>query len=137
MKTLLRFSAAAILAAGLSVSTANAKGMGGGGGGGHAVGGGGVGHSAPSASFKGGGGPRVGGFVQRAPQGNIGSSRVHRFDGDHMGRHHHHGRFLAYSVPLYDYDSSYGYSNGCGWLWQRYLNTGSLRWKHRYYECIE
>jgi hypothetical protein len=55
----------------------------------------------------------------------------------HHGHHRHHGRFLVYAAPLYDYDNSY-YSNGeCGWMWRRYLNTGSLRWKHRYYQCIE
>ena len=120
MKTLLRLGAAAILAAGLAIPAANAKGMGGG----HA-----------------GGGHAGGVHVGVAHMGG-GGMHVQHFNGNHIGNfghhnHHHHGRFFAYAVPLYDYDYSYGYSNGCGWLWQRYLNTGSPRWKHRYYECIE
>ena len=133
MKNKLHLAGALLLAAGLSTSAAQAGGHHGGGnfgGGGHAVA-----HSMPH-------------FAARAPVFHPQTVRVaphfqnhvvRNFSNEgheHHGHHRHHGRFLVYS-SLYDYDNSYYDRGGCGWLWQRYLNTGNPHWKHRYYECIE
>ena len=59
-------------------------------------------------------------------------------DGDHPQHHRHHRNFFVYGYPsndrYYDYSS---YNDGtCGYYWNRYLRTGNLKWKYRYYDCI-
>ena len=133
MKHTLRLAGAALLATALATTTAFAGGHHGGGhfgggGGGHAVA-----HAMPHTSF------HVQG-VRSVP--HVGHHVTHNtphveWNGGHHEHHHHnHHRFVAYS-SLYDYDNSYYDRGGCGWLWQRYLDTGNRHWKHRYYECIE
>jgi hypothetical protein len=62
--------------------------------------------------------------------------RGHHFHNGHA--HHHHHRFHRhghlYGVPfVYGY---YSYSDGCYWMRQRALYTGSPYWWNRYYACI-
>jgi hypothetical protein len=49
-------------------------------------------------------------------------------------------RFYAapiYAAPVYTYPYvySYGYSDGCAWLYRRAVVTGDPYWWDRYYEC--
>lgn len=64
----------------------------------------------------------------------------HHHGHDEHGHHQHHHRHFVVYAPYYDYYNDYNdyaYGSGCGWLWQRYLATGNLKWKYRYHECIE
>jgi hypothetical protein len=138
MSTILKFAGALALATVIAAPTAFAKGGHGGGhfggGGGHPVGGGLPPIVMKSPGFKGGGVRGVPHHVQP----HVVHANPGNWNGGHHNQHHHrhHGRFLVYS-PLYNYDYSAYDRGGCGWLWQRYLNTGNRTWKYRYYECIE
>ena len=52
----------------------------------------------------------------------------------HNGRHHRRN-FVFIGGPFYDDYYDYGYGGGCGWLYQRALNTGSGYWWRRYELC--
>lgn len=137
----LSVAAAALLMASSVFDPADARrgGGGGGGGGGFRAGGGGpsMGMRPMGArSFTGGNMGRVyrggGGQAFRAYGGNVQAfHRGHR----HGHRHRFHRRFIV-GVPLgaYGYYSSYG--DGCEWLRQRALYTGSAYWWDRYNACL-
>lgn len=103
-----------------------------------------------------------GGSIARGPRlGNQafgGRTRGPRFDGipgrkygnwKGPGKHHHHRhrrgglRFYSYGAPyFYDdfYDYGYDYSafddDSCGYYYRKWQQTGSSRWRIRYYNCI-
>lgn len=135
---------------------------GGGGGGGGGLRAGGGGNFRGGAPVFRGGGPRMGAprlnaprafprsyqsrpypradRVPRFPQGRFvnrpGGGYVKHHDGRH-GHHRHHRRYYGYGYPLALYDYDYGYRGGCGWLWERWLDTGNPIWRTRYYDCID
>ena len=66
---------------------------------------------------------------------SYGSGPSHGYAKPRHGRHHHkHHRFFAFAP--YGYDDSYGYGDGCYWLKNRAIYTGSDYWWNRYYNCL-
>ena len=63
---------------------------------------------------------------------NGGHRHVHRSHRRH--RHAHRGRYLLYGAPIAAY-GYYAYGDGCEWLRQRALYTGSTYWWDRYNAC--
>jgi len=60
----------------------------------------------------------------------------HRADFAHRHRHHRHAhRRIFVGVPLAY--GAYYYNNGCYWLRERALYTGSPYWWNRYYACLD
>ena len=92
--------------------TADAHRGGGGGGGGRGYGG--------SAHHMGSGGYRF------YSGNNFRSGHVHRF-------HHNRTVFLVGAPYVYGY---YDYADGCYWMRQRALYTGSRYWWSRYHACL-
>jgi hypothetical protein len=139
----LSLAAAGLLAASSVFDAADARrgGGGGSGGGGHARAGGGS-HSMGPRSM---GGMRS---MGARPMGmRLGTARVHGggsalregIHHSHRGRRHahrHRHRFIGVPLGLY---AGYGYYNdygdGCEWLGQQALYTGSIYWWDRYNAC--
>jgi hypothetical protein len=67
------------------------------------------------------------GFVGHRPHFN------RSFAFRHHHRHHRHARVFAFA-PFYDY--GYGYADGCYWLRNRAISTGSRYWWSRYRDCV-
>lgn len=91
-----------------------------------------------------GGGPKPSGgvYVPRGKPGKpwVGGGYVKPgHGGGHHGHHRPHRRGIrVYSAPLYyDYEDYSYRGDDCGWLWQRWLQTGNPKWKRRYYNCID
>lgn len=107
-----------------------------------------------------GGGPRMGRMpsFRGGPRGGaIGAFRAgprvygrpairRNWAGGNWGgpRHHHRrhwrgwGPGIAVGLPYYAYYGSGYYSGyGCGWLYNRAIETGSRYWWDRYYDCID
>jgi hypothetical protein len=127
---------ALLLVSGLWEAADARQGNGGGGGGGYSRGGGGGGYGGG-----GGGGRYMGGGGNGGRSYSYSGGSGYRYGGGDGGRRHAH-RFhgnrnaYLYGVPYaYGY-SDYYYSNGCSWLRQRALYTGSPYWWDRYYSCI-
>ncbi|MEQ1672697.1 MAG: hypothetical protein ABL893_17740 [Hyphomicrobium sp.] len=109
----------------------------------------------PSGGFGQGGqgGPRIK-HPGHLPQGGIGSGGPgkHPPGGHHgggigkppghghgQGRPHRPRRNHFYVTPFY-YSDAYAYStldDECRYFWRRYLQTGNVKWKRRYYQCID
>ena len=65
----------------------------------------------------------------------LGDGPSHGYAKPRHGRHHHkHHRFFAFAP--YGYDYGYGYGDGCYWLKNRAIYTGSDYWWNRYYNCL-
>jgi len=52
------------------------------------------------------------------------------------GRHHHvRPGFSIILKDRYAYDYGFHRMNGCGWLFDRWQETGSLKWYKRWHMC--
>lgn len=81
----------------------------------------------------------------RGPRRNYSDNWNGNWNGprNHHRRHRGGLRFYSYGSPYY-YDDyyDYGYSSwadddvSCSYYWRKYQQTGSPRWKARYYNCI-
>jgi hypothetical protein len=104
-------------------------GHGGGHGGGAAVGSGGGGAGIRSGGRAFGGSPGVRSYSAPRVQ-----SHVSQGGGGRSARHFRGGRSFGYA-PYGVYDGGYSYGGGCGYYYQRAVETGSAYWWDRYYDC--
>jgi hypothetical protein len=130
-------AAAGLLTASSMFDPADARHGGGGGGGGGGGRSGGWSGGGGGSSYHGSGnmgGRSSGNFMARSPSGssrpNGYAYRSHNGNRVAHGRHHRN-RFFAGG---YDY---YAYSDGCYWLRQRAISSGSSYWWNRYYACAD
>lgn len=71
---------------------------------------------------------------------HIGNHGNHHSGNHHNGHHRRHRYAYWYGAPFVFNDFGYSndyYDGGCSVYWNRYVRTGNLKWKYRYYDCVD